>query len=328
MKSSNLLQLSVFGALGAAVAAQSGAPSCVNPPSTFALSDPPYKNFFYSDCNVAAQAVVTSPLPDSDLRQIGPRLIFAWPAGDSGACAYFAPRNAPNGTLNIELINSTVGQPLGPAYTAPSSSGIPPSVGVQGVLRLNHSAVLTLPILGSIRTIRDFVEGPSLLHPIIQAGNNFAQDGTGAQVSRLWLDNVTTTTLHFAPWGSSTTSKVTVGKGTLDFTKGDYLITAQMNYPQMTQLKPSAVLNSQSSGLTTSDPGDTKALAFLSYSEKLLAGAWRFLTYFGRDSMITALLMEPILSQGNGSAMESVLGAVLERINRTDGMVCHEETIG
>ncbi|OGE46648.1 hypothetical protein PENARI_c151G11793, partial [Penicillium arizonense] len=70
MKSSNLLQLSVFGALGAAVAVQSGAPSCVNPPSTLALSDPPYKNFFYSDCNVAAQAVVTSPLPDSDLKQI------------------------------------------------------------------------------------------------------------------------------------------------------------------------------------------------------------------------------------------------------------------
>ncbi|OGE46522.1 hypothetical protein PENARI_c210G09360 [Penicillium arizonense] len=286
MKSSNLLQLSVFGALGAAVAVQSGAPSCVNPPSTLALSDPPYKNFFYSDCNVAAQAVVTSPLPDSDLKQIGP------------------------------------------AYTAPSSSGMPPSVGVQGVLRLNQSAVLTLPILGSIRTIRDFVEGPSLLHPIIQAANNFAQDGTGAQVSRLWLDNVTTTTLHFAPCGSSNTSKVTVGKGTLDFTKGDYLVTAQMNYPQMTQLKPSAVLNSQSRGLTTLDPGDTKAVAFLSYSEKLLAGAWRFLTYFGRDSMITALLMEPILSQGNGSAMEAVLGAVLERINRTDGMVCHEETIG
>jgi hypothetical protein len=69
-------------------------------------------------------------------------------------------------------------------------------------------------------------------------------------------------------------------------------------------------------------------LSFLSYSEKLLAGAWRFLTYFGRDSMISALLLEPILSRGNGSATEAVIGAVLERINRTDGSVCHEETIG
>jgi hypothetical protein len=44
--------------------------------------------------------------------------------------------------------------------------------------------------------------------------------------------------------------------------------------------------------------------------------------------MISALLLEPVLSQGNGSATEAVIGAVLERINRTDGSVCHEETIG
>lgn len=44
--------------------------------------------------------------------------------------------------------------------------------------------------------------------------------------------------------------------------------------------------------------------------------------------MISALLLEPVLSSGNGSAMEAVIGAVLERVNRTDGSVCHEETIG
>lgn len=35
-----------------------------------------------------------------------------------------------------------------------------------------------------------------------------------------------------------------------------------------------------------------------------------------------------MLSQGEGSATEAVISAVLERINRTDGSVCHEETIG
>jgi hypothetical protein len=69
-------------------------------------------------------------------------------------------------------------------------------------------------------------------------------------------------------------------------------------------------------------------LSFLSYSTKLLAGAWRFLTYFGRDSMISLLLLQPVLSEGQGGAIEAVIGAVLERINRTDGSVCHEETIG
>lgn len=66
----------------------------------------------------------------------------------------------------------------------------------------------------------------------------------------------------------------------------------------------------------------------LSYTDKLLAGAWRFLTYFGRDSMITLLLMQPVLSEGEGGAIEAVIGAVLERIRKLDGNVCHEETIG
>ena len=52
------------------------------------------------------------------------------------------------------------------------------------------------------------------------------------------------------------------------------------------------------------------------------------MNYFGRDSMISALLLDPVLNVGNGSALEAVLGAVLDGINRTDGGVSYEETIG
>lgn len=44
--------------------------------------------------------------------------------------------------------------------------------------------------------------------------------------------------------------------------------------------------------------------------------------------MISALLMDPVMSYGNASAIEAVLGSVCERINATDGSTCHEETIG
>ncbi|KKY21832.1 putative glycogen debranching enzyme [Diplodia seriata] len=44
--------------------------------------------------------------------------------------------------------------------------------------------------------------------------------------------------------------------------------------------------------------------------------------------MISLLLLQPVLSEGDGGAIEAVIGAVLERVNRTDGRVCHEETIG
>ncbi len=104
---------------------------------------------------------------------------------------------------------------------------------------------------------------------------------------------------------------------TLTFGAGSYAFNASFNYPQLEQLQPSEVLNSASSGLISQSPDQTTSLSFLSYKDKLLAGTWRFLTYFGRDTMISMLLMQPVLSD---DAIEAVIGAVLERINRTDGM--------
>ena len=303
-----------------------GAPACPNQATTQHLSSPPYENYFYSDCNVDAQVVLTSPLPDSNLTIIGPRLIVAWPAGNSGIAAFFAPQNGVNGSLAIELVNSTSGTPVGPAYTPANSSSDYPGVGVTSVIRFNSSANLTVPILGSVRTIRDFTEGPSLLEPQIQGAIKVAQlKNESASLHRLWLDNVTTTYVNFTATGNGS---IKVDNQTLMFEAGDYTFSTTIDYPQLTQLTAQEVLNAGSQGLIVQQPDQTTSLSFLSYSEKLLAGAWRFLTYFGRDTMIATLLLNPVLSQGNGSAYEAVIGAVLERINRTDGSVCHEETIG
>ena len=292
------------------------------------LSDPPYENYFYSDCHVAAQVVVTSPQPDSNPTIIGPRLIVAWPAGNSGVCAFFVPQSGVNGSLVIELSNSKAGEALLPVYKPTLGSSEYPSVGVSGILRFNASAKLTIPILGSVRTIRDFTEGPSLLQPRIQDAIRVEEHDGAAVLSRLWLDNVTTTELGFIPMAANGKAAVTVEDKTINFEAGEYLFYADFNYPQLTQLNSSAVLNQDAQSLVIQQPDQATSLLFLSYSEKLLAGAWRFLTYFGRDSMIAALLLEPVLSQGEGSAVEAVIGAVLERINRTDGSVCHEETLG
>lgn len=229
-------------------------------------------------------------------------------------------------------MNSTIGNPLGPVYTENKNKDKGskyPSVGVKGVLRFNESATLAVPILGSIRTIRDFTEGGSILRPEFQDSIRVnSLDGGGASVQRTWLDNVTSSALNFTPISGKKSDSVTLENGKVKFEAGDYEFSAEMNYPQLTQLNASEVLNSGSRGLIDQKSDDTKALAFLSYSEKLLAGAWRFLTYFGRDSMIAALLLDPVLSYGKGGSMEAVIGAVLERINRHDGSVCHEEVIG
>jgi hypothetical protein len=72
---------------------------------------------------------------------------------------------------------------------------------------------------------------------------------------------------------------------------------------------------------------DTRArnvLAFLSYEDKFLAGSWRFNTYFGRDTLISALLLAPVLEP---VALESAIASVLDRL-APNGEVAHEEDIG
>lgn len=297
--------------------------ACDEDPSRLHLSSPPYENYFYSDCHSASQVVVTSPQPDSNLTIIGPRLLVAWPAGNSGVVAFFGPENDVNGSLAVRVVNDTGNAPTEGVYDA-AGSGSGPKVGVSVRVEFNSSAVLTVPILGSVRTIRDFTEGPSILTPEIQDANQVSKvDGGGAMLSRRWLDNVTTTSMSFVP--ESGGSAIRIEDGKLQLAAGTYKFTASFDYPQLEQLSSAEVLNEQSQGLIAQSPDQTGSLSFLSYSNKLLAGAWRFLTYFGRDSMISFLLMEPILSP---EATEAVISAVFERLNFTDGAVCHEETIG
>lgn len=65
-------------------------------------------------------------------------------------------------------------------------------------------------------------------------------------------------------------------------------------------------------------------VAWLSYTSESFAGGWRFLTYFGRDTLLALRLLLPVASR---TSAEAILGAVLQRINET-GTVCHEETVG
>lgn len=300
------------------------------------LNDPPYHNYFYSDKNVAAQVVVTTPLPDSDAGIIRPRLLVAWPAGNSGVLARFAPYNKDKEGVSISLRDLPSGRALDPViYPAREDSKAKnPSVGVTGLFNLPRPAVLDTLILGSIRSIRDFTEGPSLLVPEVQGALQVEQAKGGVIVSRVWLDNVTKVYFIFRP--------VDVQRDTLEaieiqsvkpsialkFEAGNYSFEAHFDYPQLPHLSPKDVIKEEHQHLIAENPDAAKCLSFLSYSNKLLAGAWRFLTYFGRDSMISLLLLSPILREGKDGPIEAGLAAVLERVDKSDGSVCHEETIG
>lgn len=68
----------------------------------------------------------------------------------------------------------------------------------------------------------------------------------------------------------------------------------------------------------------TRSVELLSSREKLMAGLPNYATYFGRDMMMTALMMEPIWSD---AMSEYVVASALRKLG-PEGDVSHEEALG
>ncbi|CAJ2509159.1 Uu.00g141850.m01.CDS01 [Anthostomella pinea] len=244
-----------------------------------------------------------------------PVTFASWPAGNSGVVTYFLPENNVDGTLGISLeVIVDFNRTLNPLIS-----------GVTGLISLNSSAVLDLAIVGSIRTIRNYVEGGSLDTKIQDAIQTQQLADGGIQLNRIWLDETTETFLTFQ---STTGVAISIQHGQAHFEAGTYSLNAWFTYPQLDQLCATDVLSPTSQDLLSQNPEDTQSLSFFSFKSKIVAGGWKFLTYFGRDSLITLLLLQPVLSEGQGGAIETIISAAVERIDLNDGSVCHEETIG
>lgn len=224
-----LFRLLITALFGPLVFAQGDCPI-----SRLYLSEPPYENYFLSDCHSSSHVIVTSPV--SGGKDVDPRLLIAWPSGSSGIAAYFEPENGVRGSLGLHIENSTsTGAALEPVY---SSTGSNPRVGVSGLIHFDSPAILTIPILGSTRTIRDYSEGGKTLHPDIQNAVMIVPgdvDG-GAAIYRDWFDKQTTTWITFAQSGDVDAVKIIPGdRYTLRFGKGTYRFEATFNYPQLSQ---------------------------------------------------------------------------------------------
>lgn len=69
---------------------------------------------------------------------------------------------------------------------------------------------------------------------------------------------------------------------------------------------------------------EIRGFELLSSKQKLMAGLPTYATYFGRDMLMTALMMEPVWAD---SMAEFVMGAALAKLS-PDGEVSHEEALG
>jgi hypothetical protein len=234
-----------------------------------------------------------------------PRLLVAFPAGNSGVGLWFNPLSEKALWTQTEkpsphIQNDAKGRPL---------------YGVMGRASINAPELsLKAAILSNVRILRDYqaihkypasvaVSPKFSGNTIVWARDRL--DGAAGYVLSLEVIN-----------GSIKDERIIAGPDGVIRLK--YI--ALSGEPPLTPLGGPDLLNAKAAP----DVPATNALTFLSYKEKFLAGSWRFNTYFGRDTLMSVRLLMPVLQP---QAIEAGLGSVLERLDVT-GEVAHEEDIG
>lgn len=253
---------------------------------------------FFRRGAVAAHVIVSSGR--------APRVLFAFPAGNTGAGVWFE-----EGVEPVELV---VAGRLAPVERGDGMRGVSAVITARAE-RLGVRGV----VLGSVRGLREF--GYSGEAPV--GLESWIEPGPPLVLRRTTLDGRHHVELTIAPetGGSATidaAGRVVVTAGPSGEIR--IAVTALADDVPLTPI-PAAEILADGEGAC---PRALAALAFLSYEEKLLAGSWRFLTYFGRDTLLSLMLMLPALRP---SIIEAGLGAVIERLG-AGGAVAHEEMIG
>ena len=267
-------------------------------PLSFDVSEGLNLNSFLRDGPVAAHLLLRSGTD--------PRILVAFPAGNSGVGLWFSHNAAP---LTWSLLAKP--QPLTiKDERGRSLRGLTTTAALTGVTDLS----IKQAVLSSVRVLRDYqalgtVPAEVAIGPVIQdATITWARDRLdGAAGYRLSVQ-VTHGTLQADHLKAGSDGRI------------ELVITAVSGEVPLTPLSGQDLLNDRAAADTTA----RNALTFLSYKEKFLAGSWRFNTYFGRDTLMSVRLLMPVLTP---DAVAAGLGAVLTRLS-PQGEVAHEEDIG
>jgi hypothetical protein len=254
-------------------------------------------NEFVREGPVAAHLVLT-PGPK-------PRLIVAFPAGNSGTALFFDA--GPDLSWQTRVV-------LRPTHRSRAFYGITADVVARG-----GPIAIRQAILGSVRVIRGFQDLGTLPPEVATAP--VVHDRTLVW-QRPRLDGAPGYYLALEVLSGRITRE---REGKLELTPpADGRL--QLRVTALTADAPLTPIDRDQ--LFTANARDDarlrETLSFLAYREKLLAGSWRFNTYFGRDTLMSILLLDRAL---HATAIEAGLGAVLERLNAA-GEVAHEEDIG
>ena len=237
-----------------------------------------------------------------------PRLIAAFPGGNSGIGVWFERLQAP---VDLALVGELA------AVERPD--------GLRGVRAVMRSSAAQLRanglVLSSVRVLRDYNSNPNLVPAEVK---NQTDAGPPLVIRRIAVDGDHHFELVIEPQGGATATMERGGSLVLAAAPGkssfEVALTFLHDDPPLTPIPLSELLTPAAAP----SERDRRALSFLVYREKMLAGSWRFLTYFGRDTLISVRLLMPVLRP---AAVEGALGSVIERLD-AGGEVAHEEDIG
>ncbi|HET8699522.1 MAG TPA: hypothetical protein VFO94_18705, partial [Gammaproteobacteria bacterium] len=235
-----------------------------------------------------------------------PRILVAFPAGDSGVAVWFAKTGEP---VEWRLL----GAPR--AVTRLDAQGRPLH-GIEADVEVDAASLrIERAVLSSVRVLRDFELLRSLPEEVATAP---VASGGSLSWARDRLDGAPGYRLTLEAMGGATVSAREIRRGAAGPLRLE--LTALTGEPPLTPLDERALLGRRAGH----DERARHVLAFLSYEEKYLAGSWRFDTYFGRDTLISMMLLAPAL---RSAALAAGVRSVLERL-APDGEVAHEEDIG
>lgn len=294
-----LSSCSVITAISTPIPQEEPAPS--GEPLQFDITEGRIENHFYRQGAVAAHLLATSGK--------APRLIFAFPAGNTGVGVWFKE-------LDQEAeLGVVAGTKVESAERADKMRGVSAHLRSSAQALSVHSAVLA-----NIRTLRDYIYHELTMLPPEVAHE--VEPGPPVVLRRTTVDGQHHVELRLTPEEGTT---ISVKDGQIELTAGEsgeirLLATALADDPPLTPFAIADLLTDAAADR----PRDKQALAFLASEEKFLAGSWRFLTYFGRDTLLSLRMLMPVLKP---PVIEGALGSVLSRLE-ADGDVAHEEAIG
>ncbi len=266
---------------------------------TFALDKGMLSNRFVREGDLTAHALTRSGTE--------PRIIAAFPAGNSGAGVWFEETDQPV-TLELSALSPVEREGMrGVTFDVTADA---------------DGLVVEKAVASSVRVLRNYMHQRKLPE---QYEHSVEVKPGLVRWSRDAVDGKTRYVIEIA--ATEDGAELEKGEdGKISMKGGDegkpirLVVTALNDEPRLTPIPKNELVNEQAAD----DPDALNVLALLSYREKLLAGSWRFLTYFGRDTLLSVRLLMPVLQP---VAIEAGIGSVLERL-ADDGRVAHEEDIG